>query len=632
GATGSRLSDRATTDHEGRAEVQIDLAEVRRDLAYRFEIVGYSESEGVGSTGIKMITTLDQLELDQSYNIALSRGKDQPIRVTDSSGNPVKGLRVEFDPLISSNFIQSIPKGLPDGVWNSKTDESGRAVIKNVPENASMLFSHEDERFGSWKDSYVPWSKQNHEVGEEIELQALEANELSGRVTLSNGKALPRVLVGAILVKGRSGNPTWSVFSSWTDENGDFRIGKLPRGEFSVRAQIWDPELIENWTDPFLTGLHLAEGSKKEGLELVATKGGTLKIAVTGSRTGHPVQGVTFELNDLNGISVLHQPKTGWRLFNKPFDTKLLPEGEFSLKISHPLPSGYVFSGKNEEKTVAIKTGETTEVAFELLELAPVEVRVVNKAGEPVEGAQVVYFDPSKETGHQIAKSGSDGMCYFSVEKIEDTYLIAFDGQAGSYEPVPAKSGEEVELRLLEESLAGVRGTLVDEEGNPVSGAKIIYGSMGVPGDRKETFTDAEGGFQVSGIVPRDKVELFLEKDGFALGFVKVDLEANQVEQLGEISLKAGSHSITGQIYDASGDPVNEPYIRIGRSGSERVLSEGFADNNGVFTFTTLPNEKLWVEAGISTVEGHSIKISEAIPSKEKLRIVLDPVEQTKPN
>jgi hypothetical protein len=162
---------------------------------------------------------------------------------------------------------------------------------------------------------------------------------------------------------------------------------------------------------------------------------------------------------------------------------------------------------------VALKPGETAEVAFELIRGVEVEGKVVARGGgDPVKAALVGAYGPHRPRSGAAtiaATTDAQGRYHYRLPPGE-TYLYVMGpptgyarlADEGSSRTVTIPEGvARFEVPPLEIALAvTVRGRVLDAAGSPVIGAKIVgicKGSQCVPIPGTEALTDALGEFRL---------------------------------------------------------------------------------------------------------------------------------------
>ncbi|MEE2940327.1 MAG: carboxypeptidase-like regulatory domain-containing protein [Planctomycetota bacterium] len=245
--------------------------------------------------------------------------------------------------------------------------------------------------------------------------------------------------------------------------------------------------------------------------------------------------------------------------------------------------------------------------------------RLVEADGAPVEGLEVELYEFDLETvfadGHHPvreelcmgkARSGADGRFFISGARSTGFHGVAIDPGGGRYTlrfvDTSLEPGAEKDMGdIVLEPGGVVVGTVVDEDGDPVEGARVRFApvpeivvqsgaldlrsdslvgidtdgevlvmdpraKLRVIIDRLPASTgssDAEGRFRIEG-VPIGRVTGGADAPGLVAGPVEgVTVKAGSEVDVGEIELLFG-RTITGKVVDANEQPVADAEVRVG--------------------------------------------------------------------
>ena len=234
----------------------------------------------------------------------------------------------------------------------------------------------------------------------------------------------------------------------------------------------------------------------------------------------------------------------------------------------------------------------------------------------------------------QVVRTGEDGAFRLDPVDEENVRLFAAGPDHGTVwrklpEPVAGMRGDQDLGDVALESEIVLRGRVVDEDGAPVAGATVDFGTasrfaMGVGSERiADVGVDTGGRFRVAGLAPGHAVSLSVRAPGFVnarLQRVTVDasLDAEEVE----VRLRKAME-LSGRVTDeVTGDGIEGARIRF-----DQTVQHGDAgtesDRNGDFVLSGFP-----AGAGVLTVRAgdyERLERSLAEVPPNPLELVLNP-------
>jgi hypothetical protein len=158
---------------------------------------------------------------------------------------------------------------------------------------------------------------------------------------------------------------------------------------------------------------------------------------------------------------------------------------------------------------------------------------------------------------------------------------------------LPGVGGAAAEARVSP-AFGGVKGIVVDAEGNGVEGAKVVLLSFNAP--PRETLTGPNGGFAFKNVKPGPH-GLHAHKEGVGLGNAKVWVKAGEVAMVKiglQVPVKPGA--VIGTVVDSEGNAVAGAKVKLGIPGNPNgpVMT---TNDKGQFKFGPLKPGKYGVVA-----------------------------------
>ncbi|KFE68753.1 carboxypeptidase-like regulatory domain-containing protein [Hyalangium minutum] len=353
----------------------------------------------------------------------------------------------------------------------------------------------------------------------------------------SRGKRLPECMREARaqvleLVQGRYGEaPVYA--ETVTGADGSFALEGLPEGEFTLWA------LGEQGAE-----LRPQVAAGAEGVELVLGEGVTVEGRVVDA-SEHPLSEVR--------LTVLHAKYTRF------FDVRTSADGRFQVG---PLPKGeYALVAEKEEWLPEflppyLVRSRTAVVLYQPVRLAG----LVLSEGTPAPGTEV-RLTAGSEAG-QVTTADAQGRFVFEGLKPLGYELTA--ERAGRFARAEVHlrtmelSAEEVVLRLGESR--HVEGTVRDDAGNPIPGARVALWRKRDYGQNWKVFTDEEGHYRVGPLPLSDYVF-----DVTAPRYRHVENEVHAItrEPVPLDFTLPRAFSLAGTLVDEEGVPVAEASLEL---------------------------------------------------------------------
>lgn len=475
---------------------------------------------------------------------------------------------------------------------------------------------------------------------------ALESGAtISGRVTDSfDNKGIEGITVYATL------EPNQTVNEARTDAEGNYTIGGLAPGNFSVVAEIERTVYRVTKILPFKRTSIAAPDQAVRGIDFKLDKGGV----VWGYVKTPDDKPVAANVVLCTSESVLTQALSAMVRKAPPLNDHSSKEDGYYELTGVPL---------NEEWRVYASAEETAPQLADAFILSPraKEVRVditmysgsnvygqvVDGKGKPVPDARIACFPSytqlmSPMDNPQVAREGrSDDDGYFELKELPaGNYQIMAQKEGYKYAlngtPIYSNGYHEVKnvrvvLDAIEAGKYRVFGTVTDATGSAVNGAKITLSGIGTEslnGVERETESGSGGDFNFDG-VEIGTYTLQAEKEGFArktLSKVLLDkenaivLEAASIVR-GRVLVKStnaapeNGYTVSANLIqsEVSGEDSNG-FLSFLQGAESNNKSESFSDPTGTYELT--------LSAGTWQLEGSATPLAPA-----RKQITLQPGE-----
>lgn len=252
---------------------------------------------------------------------------------------------------------------------STTTDEQGHFECVGLAAGRVQLYVETREGTTITRTARIQANEQRAEVTISVGTGALR-----GRIVNTDGQPISNAWVTAErLSDGRSD----AAGSRSVGQDGTFELGGLDAGTYHLR--LWAGGYAQSVTDPFT----LAEGEGRDLGSVRMRRGGDVSGRVTDDE-GRPVENATISLKDMSGRAVF-----SFSLFTSGSD------GRYS--VQGVVPGRYVVGAEArglapaEQPVEVTETGGTADLIVR--RGGTLRVRVVDGAGQPLEGARVGLTD-----------------------------------------------------------------------------------------------------------------------------------------------------------------------------------------------------------------------------------------------
>ncbi len=252
-----------------------------------------------------------------------------------------------------------------------------------------------------------------------------------------------------------------------------------------------------------------------------------------------------------------------------------------------PLPS---------EATVSLERGTT------------IGGRVVDKNGSPIAGATTTLLVPARRGGApelfdlQDVSFTTDARGAWRCDVVpEDLPRVWVRLSHPNFlrdlvyrNPPIEKLRDRSDVMVMEQGVP-LEGMVLDEQGRPIAGARVMRGTPINPSLYEETTTDAEGRFRYAHVPPGD-ILVIVQAPGRAPDLKT--LRTSDEAQSREFRLKLG-HTIRGRVLDVKGQPVAGVKVVFDEwRGYRGILKlEGTSDADGRLRIDDAPEDVMTLSA-----------------------------------
>ena len=487
----------AQTDAEGafRFESVPDATDEHRDL----EVL--AQKPGCGLGWIAAAGDANNIE------VHLNRPLQLTVRVADTGGKPIAGLKLRIQTLLWSGRpgpIVEVPE-LEDNRLNAKTDQEGRCIFSDLPAGAQVMLAHPDERyaqfgFGSW----IILGEASQADAGTLTLGA--AATISGTVHYAGPETRPAAGVN-VHAQPRGFGAGAGNADTRTDAQGHFTFRQMAAASYDLRCYL-DKEMQQQWASPPRESTVVA-GQTADDQDLTLTHGALITGKITAADTGKGVADIPV------GTEPRPQTSAGGNVFGESG-----PDGSYSLRVVPGKQHVYIASHELKDYTlpdkhtldVEVKEGETLSLDFALPPTAAIDFvsgRVVDSHEQPVAGAEIFVCMPGEWLFVPSQKADAQGNFRLRVPEIHmwegrskptGPVSVRLFGRTGTglvtAQGLDAKGGgQDIVLKLADHALAQVSGQVSDAEGHAMENVPVrAYVSLGdLPGCNRVVRTDVQG-------------------------------------------------------------------------------------------------------------------------------------------
>ncbi|MBN1290950.1 MAG: redoxin domain-containing protein [Candidatus Latescibacteria bacterium] len=510
--------------------------------------------------------------------------------IYEDTGEPAKDIKIHAINVNSLKYYSEIVT----------TDNKGYYVIPSLEEGVYHVDLVKEDTFADrTAKAVVNVPVKSGEIIKNIELRLVNGGIVTGKIYDENtGELLPDVSVSLF---DQNFNPGIILGKGVTDNNGEYRMRSIP-GNFSVC--ILSPPGYERESHRG-TIVTVSDGHETKDVDFGLSRG----IIITGvalSPEGKPV----------SGVEISNYP------FNRGWQLPLITDGDGVFSVGGvEKNSEFKIDALHREQQlkgqaiVKASSGENIVIELERYETADIEGRVVDEAGNPMPGVNIVLIHSRKDFPENMgiavsynAIAVTDDLGYYRVAglMIEPDEEPFDNGRSLSAEAEGYKTASILNLKDLRENMPQlddavmvpkekntrwIEGTVRDSHFAPVVGAMVRI--SGGYSELKDVYTDERGHYRLDGLKNLIEEDIHVTHNDFGL-YVFEYIVTNKQRNFMLLKQK---YFLSGVVVDQDNNPVENADIRPQPGGENKhfqrhdsgyVYMSHKTNNKGEFRFDTL--------------------------------------------
>jgi len=378
---------------------------------------------------------------------------------------------------------------------------------------------------------------------------------------------------------------------------GTFQLADLAAGSYELHATFGTNQPSE-WVAEKVS-VTVESGQATRDVQVSATRGGFLEVAVRGKQNRQPIAEVGIHadkeayeagaVSGTNGLALLR-----------------LPPGEYNV-------NAYKDRSRSEGATATVEAGLTNHLEIELSQPPKITGTVRDPAGAPVAGLRLFIM---QNWGNEGSETNTDAKGRYELPWDPQRYggqqqtfcLVARDV---THNLAVAQDLEEstttLDLRLEPGFVVG--GRVEDVNGKPLSNATVRLhfwvGNSGSQFENKPIRPDAQGRFEVTALPPGRKYSLDATAKGYgsANRSIPPDAETNRIE-VETCVLKVADRKLAGEVVDAEEKPAVRAYVHMYGQGQPNGSVR--TDDKGRFKFDAVCEGSVQLSASVQSAYGNA--------------------------
>jgi len=483
--------------------------------------------------------------------------------------------------------------------FSAKTAADGKFRIDGCPTNAAvdLGIKKAGKVLRDLKRQYVSPETMRCRPGKsEVKLVLDEAGTVEGKVrSQESGQPLAGARISLQRQEPGFSGGTVEPVESQTD--GTFRLSEVGPGSYRVHAVFGTnalPELVAE-----TVAVNVEAGKTTRDVEISATKGGFLQVAVLGKEDRKPVAQVGVNVfkdgyaagqsTDSNGLVLLRLPPGNYRV------------------------NAYRDNSRSEQASATVEAGATNHSELEIAQPLKITGVVRDPAGAPVEGLQLRVVPGWRANIARPIKTDAEGRFEFAWNPQQfggqnnTCCIVARDEKRSLATAMEIEEGvTRLELRL--EPGLTIAGRVEDTNGKPLTNVTAnLYLFSGNSGDSftdKPIKGDAQGKFEVRALPPGRRYSVHATAKGYGSGdsqIQEVDADSKRLD-LPTFTLNVADRKLAGQVVDAEDKPVTGAWVNM--YGRGQPNSSIRTDDQGRFRFEEVCEGRIQVSASAQNAYG----------------------------
>lgn len=530
---------------------------------------------------------------EERLRLVASDGRHQLVRLPAQTGEGTEAVLVLADPVVLSGRVTGRTGAQPlAGALVSTGNDPGSFVLTGadgryrfVAPGAQGLIL--EARAPHHLPRAVRLAPSHLRTGRAPALSLSQAATIRGLVVDPRGAPVPGAALAAVpqpgAEAGTAGAPAdLAIGRGSTDDGGRFELRRLLPGAF-YELRLGKQGHIPTAVKAFAPRL----AHEGQPLRIVLAPAGPTRGRVTDAE-GRPMPDVEVRLAASPPPGADRAPKRAEPAAEDPFTARTDSRGQFVIAEA-PAARVDLTARKRSYapslvRGIRVASGSGADLGTLVLRPgARIAGRVVDRAGKPVDGAEVHLVESSRSLdsrgGTPDATTGADGRFVLEdlVSGLPLNLLVRAPGHLPASVPnVRAPIPKPLVVRL--DAAAGLQGRVVSGDGEPVGGARIYF--QGGPVERS-TASDRDGRFELRDL-PTGTATLDAVAQGhLALEGVEVSVPWADPDRELILILERGT-VLSGRVTTTAGDPVSGVQVSVASASAT-------SDDEGAYSVEGAP-------------------------------------------